>query len=478
VKSGRLSSAGEAVQRVKPIEEIEVGDLVWAWDNDRSALVKRRVKQVFRRKDRPVLQVLCIDDAATVQVITATTEHPFWIEGKGWVAAHALQPGETLKCIDGAPRMSVLRVEDTGARADVFNFEVEETHNYFVGTHGILVHNESSPAGWNSPDIIRAIEENPVVRATSRRLQAKGVTIEVDSTLPADTAATARIGDDGARTLRLNPSKIGPFEQGFPRTMGEVLAHEGDKIHVATMRRGLRPLIETPEGQGTQYGEYRALVKEEMARRSAVPGERLRPTLDERREIWAEAQDLYPNLRMGRSPFGLHAEIQPMAYGGAGAIPLELSAKARLTPADELSPWAGRQATVVDLEPRRPPPLISQTVDRIWGRIQGHLMVDPSQLSPTEITNPAFLTGGVMSAPYVNRVQSFQRGWDWDAKPIEAVNIDGRLYIMDGHKRTRAAIEAGLGRVPVKIVPVGSYDWPSADAIMQAATRVANGLDP
>jgi len=147
VDGRRQPSATAAVGRVKPIEEVEVGDLVWAWDGNQGALVKRRVKRLFRRKDRPVLQVHCIDQAATVQVITATTEHPFWIEGRGWVAAHALQAGEVLKCVDGASRMSVLRVKDIGTRADVFNFEVEEAHNYFVGRTGVLVHNESVRPG-------------------------------------------------------------------------------------------------------------------------------------------------------------------------------------------------------------------------------------------------------------------------------------------------------------------------------------------
>ena len=32
---------------------------------------------------------------------------------------------------------------DTGRTADVYNFEVEGTHNYFAGKDGVLVHNMS-----------------------------------------------------------------------------------------------------------------------------------------------------------------------------------------------------------------------------------------------------------------------------------------------------------------------------------------------
>lgn len=145
VDGRRFLVAAETVGRVKPIEELEVGDLVWAWDAGEGALVKRCVKRLFRHKDRAILDVLCINQAGSTKKITATSEHPFWIEGKGWVPAQDLESGDPLKCINGVPGMSVLRVVDRREKTDtsVYNFEVEGVHNYFVGHDGVLVHNMS-----------------------------------------------------------------------------------------------------------------------------------------------------------------------------------------------------------------------------------------------------------------------------------------------------------------------------------------------
>jgi hypothetical protein len=136
-KSARLS------QTVKPIEALEVDNLVWAWDEAKGAVVRRRVKRLFRHKHKAVLDVICvISGTRCQQTISATTEHPFWVNGKGWVPSCRLQPDDVLRRIDGGG-MRVLRVTDSGRKADVFNFEVEGIHNYFVGGAGVLVHNES-----------------------------------------------------------------------------------------------------------------------------------------------------------------------------------------------------------------------------------------------------------------------------------------------------------------------------------------------
>lgn len=128
----------------KPIETVRIGDKVWAWDENSGMRVKARVTRLFRRSRMPVLELVCASDATErEQCIVATTEHPFWIAGKGWMPAHALRAGDVLRRITSGPHLSVLRVVSQGLRADAFNFEVEGAHNYFVGQAGILVHNES-----------------------------------------------------------------------------------------------------------------------------------------------------------------------------------------------------------------------------------------------------------------------------------------------------------------------------------------------
>jgi chemotaxis methyl-accepting protein methylase len=148
VRQGTARSAAwlrpQRGRKVKSIESIEVGDLVWAWDAAGKELVKRRVNRLFRRSDQAVMDVTCVCDDGAEQTVIATTEHPFWVEGKGWTASSALRAGDVLKLISGAGQMRVFEVSDTGRRTDVFNFEVEGVHNYFVGSHGALVHNSST----------------------------------------------------------------------------------------------------------------------------------------------------------------------------------------------------------------------------------------------------------------------------------------------------------------------------------------------
>lgn len=43
-----------------------------------------------------------------------------------------------------------------------------------------------------------------------------------------------------------------------------------------------------------------------------------------------------------------------------------------------------------------------------------------------------------------------ENGFDQN-QPIEAADVDGKLIILDGHHRTKAAIGAGVKKVPVNV---------------------------
>jgi RHS repeat-associated protein len=84
----------------------------------------------------------------TGEVIRSTASHPYWSEDRGrWVSAARLEVGEALRLLGG----SCVTVEDlvvvSLAGDFVFNFEVHRAHNYFVGSCGVLVHNEHAGTG-------------------------------------------------------------------------------------------------------------------------------------------------------------------------------------------------------------------------------------------------------------------------------------------------------------------------------------------
>ena len=74
--------------------------------------------------------------------IETTREHPFWVEGKGFVEAQFLLAGDSLRLATGKEAT----VEEAWQEAQdekvlVYNFEVADYHTYFVAELGVLVHN-------------------------------------------------------------------------------------------------------------------------------------------------------------------------------------------------------------------------------------------------------------------------------------------------------------------------------------------------
>jgi hypothetical protein len=73
------------------------------------------------------------------EVISTTSEHPFYVEGKGFVKAGELGEGNSIVTRAG-PRLKLDKVVAQNA-ATVYNLNVEDFHTYFVGTSGLWVHN-------------------------------------------------------------------------------------------------------------------------------------------------------------------------------------------------------------------------------------------------------------------------------------------------------------------------------------------------
>jgi hypothetical protein len=65
-------------------------------------------------------------------------------------------------------------------------------------------------------------------------------------------------------------------------------------VHEATHQNGFFNGIP----QNTQYTEYQAFRNESLFQSG------VRPTLDERMNIWNDVQQLYPDLPQGKYPFG------------------------------------------------------------------------------------------------------------------------------------------------------------------------------
>ncbi|MGC2998532.1 DNRLRE domain-containing protein [Streptomyces sp. G35A] len=128
----------------KPISEVEIGDQVQAVDEITGETTISPVSDVITghgTKDLVTLSVDADGDGRSKK-ITATANHPFFVQGRGWVDAFQLSPGSRLSNPSGiAPEVTA--TSRTQAVRTVFNLTVAGSHTYFVVTDGrsALVHN-------------------------------------------------------------------------------------------------------------------------------------------------------------------------------------------------------------------------------------------------------------------------------------------------------------------------------------------------
>ncbi len=145
----------------RPIEEIQVGDWVWAWNETTAEPGWHQVTQTFLKLDRAVLRLQLTADDGTTEELAVTAEHPFWVTNEGWVRAQSLELGTELQTASGSTtRVTALTMAPS--LLPVYNLEVDEAHTYFVGRSQAWVHNTSSigPGGFKSNSGIKFGQES------------------------------------------------------------------------------------------------------------------------------------------------------------------------------------------------------------------------------------------------------------------------------------------------------------------------------
>ncbi len=140
-------SAGTLVhteEGLKPIEEIQISEKVLSMDENTGTTSYQLVTDLIQGERQYRLVKITLDSGKSIE---ATAEHPFYIKGKGWNPASSLSVGQVLELHDGT--LVVVKEVLTRVRRDlVYNLTVANTHNYFVGEDGVLVHNATG-LRWN-----------------------------------------------------------------------------------------------------------------------------------------------------------------------------------------------------------------------------------------------------------------------------------------------------------------------------------------
>jgi hypothetical protein len=128
--AGTLVLAGESLV---PIERITRGTTVSSRGADyldRNRIVER----TFRREAPRYRYVETEQDEFHV-----TEEHPFWVQGRGWVSIREIELGAPVATLRGDTL--ILANAPVEQQTTVFNFSVQDTASYFVGREGVWVHN-------------------------------------------------------------------------------------------------------------------------------------------------------------------------------------------------------------------------------------------------------------------------------------------------------------------------------------------------
>ena len=140
----------------KPIQDIQPGDQVTAWDPDTDTTQPRTVTRTWTHENTETL-VVRLEDGGQVET---TTGHPFLTKDHGWTPAGHLKPGDQLHTPDNT-WVTVQSIEATGQAHTVHNLEIEDLHTYHVktGTTWTTVHNMCTPKPGSQHEYINVTKK-------------------------------------------------------------------------------------------------------------------------------------------------------------------------------------------------------------------------------------------------------------------------------------------------------------------------------
>ena len=104
------------------IERLKAGDVVISTNPDTLETASKTVLETYVRKVDKLVHL-----TINGEEIVTTDNHPFYVQGRGFINAGSLLFGVKLISVNGG---------------DVYNFQDEDHHTYFVGESAVWVHND------------------------------------------------------------------------------------------------------------------------------------------------------------------------------------------------------------------------------------------------------------------------------------------------------------------------------------------------
>ncbi|WP_422928141.1 polymorphic toxin-type HINT domain-containing protein [Singulisphaera sp. PoT] len=123
---------------IKAIESLEIGDRVLTQDIKTGEL---RYKPILLVHRNPPSATFAVEVGG--ETIVSSHFHRFWKAGQGWVMARDLKQGDTLRTLEGLAQVDSIV---PGSVQPVFNLDVADDADFFVGKQGALVHDNTLPS--------------------------------------------------------------------------------------------------------------------------------------------------------------------------------------------------------------------------------------------------------------------------------------------------------------------------------------------
>lgn len=137
LEAGTLVATSEGLV---PIETIKVGDRVLAVNEKTGEIAPKPVTDLIRPEPKPLYRLSLTDAGGEAETFHATDDHPWKVEGTGWVETLQLKPGDRIDTGSGAD-MVVTLLTLTERTEQTYNLTVADWHTFMIGEDQAVVHN-------------------------------------------------------------------------------------------------------------------------------------------------------------------------------------------------------------------------------------------------------------------------------------------------------------------------------------------------
>lgn len=145
------------------IEKIKAGDIVISTNPDTLETAEKPVLETYVRQVDKLVHL-----TINGEEIVTTDNHPFYVQGRGFIEAGNLLVGDKLISVNGEDlTVDDCYIEECEVSTTVYNFQVEDYHTYFVGENKVWVHNAEYGNGHytnnpsDNPKVLADVAEDP-----------------------------------------------------------------------------------------------------------------------------------------------------------------------------------------------------------------------------------------------------------------------------------------------------------------------------